>query len=374
MITNTYDGENCSFTADFNKEIAQFEAKMGRSLRGGRAVWIQAVTAMVLYFSPLVLLLSGAVTSFGIALGLGLLGGVGFLMVGTIIMHGANHGTLSTNKKVNQFFSFSMEWLGMNSRNWKVQHNQDHHIHTNTEGLDGDISTGEPILRYSINSKFKSKMISYQHIYFPLVYAITFVAWMFRKDYQYTFQYYHENKFRFSGRKLSLLDIYVRMTLYKLVFFFVWIGLPLLLGTPIGYILTLWFAMVTLAGFIMMPVFQMAHCVENVQQFEPGKIPNSWMIHQLNTTANFKLRNQHLHKIMTAVFGGLNYQVEHHLLFSRVAHTHYQQIREEILQPLLDKHKIDSPTFESFGAAWNAHKKFLQNMGKLGRPITMEFG
>jgi linoleoyl-CoA desaturase len=56
-------------------------------------------------------------------------------------------------------------------------------------------------------------------------------------------------------------------------------------------------------------------------------IEAEWAIHQVNTTVNFATQN----KVWNWLFGGLNFQVEHHL-FPRISHIHYPELNKRLKQ------------------------------------------
>src|SRR5690606_27877679 len=78
------------------------------------------------------------------------------------------------------------------------------------------------------------------------------------------------------------------------------------------------------AGTIMGVIFQLAHVVEGNEYPVPGdggQMENAWLIHEMETTANFAPRN----RLLSWYVGGLNYQIEHHL-FPQVCSVHYRGI------------------------------------------------
>jgi linoleoyl-CoA desaturase len=75
------------------------------------------------------------------------------------------------------------------------------------------------------------------------------------------------------------------------------------------------------AGMILGIVFQLAHVVEGPEYPMPdaeGDMENTWLIHEMETTADFA----HGNRLLSWYIGGLNYQIEHHL-FPRVCSIHY---------------------------------------------------
>jgi len=72
-------------------------------------------------------------------------------------------------------------------------------------------------------------------------------------------------------------------------------------------------------------VFQLAH-ITAVAEFpepvgDPLHIENEWAIHEVQTTVDFAPRN----RLLSFYIGGLNYQVEHHLL-PHICHLNYPRL------------------------------------------------
>jgi linoleoyl-CoA desaturase len=72
-------------------------------------------------------------------------------------------------------------------------------------------------------------------------------------------------------------------------------------------------------------VFQLAHCVEEADFPLPdsatNRMENAWAIHQAQTTVDFSKQS----RILSWYLGGLNFQIEHHLL-PHVCHVHYRAL------------------------------------------------
>jgi fatty acid desaturase len=74
--------------------------------------------------------------------------GFGMAGIGLAIMHDANHGAYSNNKKVNDAVGFTLTFVGGYRLNWIIQHNVLHHSFTNVEGFDEDIHQ-KGVMRFS---------------------------------------------------------------------------------------------------------------------------------------------------------------------------------------------------------------------------------
>jgi linoleoyl-CoA desaturase len=105
-------------------------------------------------------------------------------------------------------------------------------------------------------------------------------------------------------------------------------------------------------GLVMGIVFQLAHINDITRYPEPvGKPPsieNEWAIHQVETTADFAPHNA----LLNFYIGGLNFQVEHHLL-PYICHMNYPR-----LAPIV------RATCEEFGVQYNCYPTWRQAMAR----------
>lgn len=244
---------------------------------------------------------------------------MGFLLagIGMSVMHDANHGSYSTNKTINYLMGYTLNLLGGTVHNWKLQHNILHHTYTNIHGMDDDIED-KLILKFSPHGKVKwyHKL---QPFYVLLFYAILTIYWATLKDFIQLIKYKKQGLYNLRG--LRLIWLWVRVIISKIVYFTIWIYVPIkLFKLNAEMVLTGFLIMHVFASLILSVIFQLAHTVEGTKHPLPenGSIENDWAIHQINTTANFSNNNQFL----TWYLGGLNFQVEHHL-FPKISHIHY---------------------------------------------------
>jgi linoleoyl-CoA desaturase len=152
------------------------------------------------------------------------------------------------------------------------------------------------------------------------------------------------------------------MTIDKIFYFFVTLGIPIIAGLAVGQVIAGFFIMHFAAGIILTVVFQMAHTVEGTSHPIPdehGNIENSWAIHQMHTTVNFS----HGNKFLTWYLGGLNYQVEHHL-FPRICHVHYPALAP-IVKKTAQEFGIPYLENKTFADAFRSHMNTLKRFGRL---------
>jgi linoleoyl-CoA desaturase len=282
--------------------------------------------------------------------------GVFLAGIGMSVMHDANHGAYSANENTNRWVGYSLNLLGGMVMNWKMQHNVLHHTYTNIAGLDEDIDT-KLALKLSPHGP-TTKAHRYQWFYAFFLYMILTLYWGLAKD---LVQFIHYKKAGLNKQTLTKNVVWLlKTTVVKLLYFTVFIGLPIYFGMPVWQAIVGFLIMHAVSGWILSVVFQLAHVVPDAyfpQPDEKGFIPYSWAEHQLRTTMNFSTKN----KWLSWYVGGLNFQIEHHL-FTKICHVHYPAI-SEIVKKTAAEYGV--PYFEkpTFGAALREHIMFLRAQG-----------
>ena len=306
-------------------------------------MWIKTIFMLSLYFVPLILMYSGIFTSSMWVLGMWVLMGFGMSGIGLSVMHDANHGSYSKNKKVNSVLGFLLNFLGGYHKNWIIQHNVLHHSYTNIDGYDEDIDT--PVLRFTPNQKLK-KIHRFQAFYAVLFYSIMSIYWFVAKDFQQLARY--QKKGLLSGQGLTFKKGLFRIIFHKLWYSVLFIVLPIVLVDVPWWISIIGFLIMhIMTGLALALIFQPAHVVEGTEfplPDEHSSIENNWAIHQMRTTSNFADKSI----LFSWFIGGLNYQIEHHL-FPNICHIHYKKIS-----------KIVKETASEFGITYHQHKTFAQ--------------
>ena len=280
--------------------------------------------------------------------------------IGMCVMHDAVHGSYSQKEWVNKLLGGTMYLLGSNVFNWKIQHNFLHHAYTNVEGYDQDIASKGPI-RLSQYAPLK-KIHRYQYIHAFFFYGLMTISKLIN-DFTQLLEF---NKVGITSKyNVNPVAEYLKMVIVKILYLFVFIGLPVLF-TPFSWLQVLlgFFVMHWVAGCILSTVFQMAHVVEGAEQVLPnaeGIIDREWAVHELRTTSDFARNNAFLEYYV----GGLNFQIEHHL-FPNISHIHYRKIA-----PIVEK------TAKEFGFIYNLKPSFLNafyshihRLKELGQPIN----
>ena len=335
------DTKQKEFALAVRKKVNAYFRENGISIKGNLRLAIQTIVMLSLYIVPFLLIL---ITPMNAWLGLimAALSGAGMAGVGMCVMHDAVHGSYSEKEWINKMLGGTMYLLGSNVFNWKIQHNFLHHSYTNIEGYDLDIDSKGPI-RLSQYAPLK-KIHRYQYIHAFFFYGLMTISKLIN-DF---IQLHNFNKAGITRKyQVNPVSEYIKMVLIKILYLFVFIGLPLML-TPFnlwqvlfGFLVMHW-----VGGCILSTVFQMAHVVEGTEQFLPneaGIINEEWAVHELRSTSDFARNNIFLEYYV----GGLNFQIEHHL-FPNICHIHYRKIA-----PIVER------TAKEFGYDYNLKPSFL---------------
>ncbi|MCW5829352.1 MAG: acyl-CoA desaturase [Deltaproteobacteria bacterium] len=289
----------------------------------------------------------------GLCVGMGLFtAGIGFN-----VGHDAIHGGYSSGRLLTRIMSHSFTMIGANVYNWNISHNIVHHTYTNIPGADGDLST-VPALRFSSEAPWKP-FHRYQHLYAYILYALSTLMWVTKKDYRHFFE---EKLLIYQKPSRPPRREYFILFGGKLVYYFMMLVIPaLVLDLPVWKIITGFVVMHLAAGAALANVFAMGHMVEGtaLRPAGPdGHIHESWAAHQVRTSANFGTRYPHLSNWFC---GGLNFQIEHHL-FPRICHVHYPDIAPIVKQTAAE-FGIPYTEFETILAGARSHYRWLRHYG-----------
>jgi linoleoyl-CoA desaturase len=339
------------FFTTLRKRVNEYFKSNNIERHGNWQMMIKLAVMFIIYLGPYVVLMAGWVTAPLAVLGLWVVIGLGAVGIGLNVMHDANHGSFSKNKKINSTLGLCMNIIGGNAETWKLQHNVLHHAYTNVEGIDHDLAV-PPILRFSPHQK-KRWFHRFQHIYAWFLYGLQTFARTFATDFTNAY------KFRKKGlikKKSEYRKLMRSIVVWKLLYFTFILVLPLIF-MPVSFWLILggFAIMHFVAGLTMALIFQSAHVMPECEfptPDEKGTLENNWAVHQMLTTSNFSPKS----RLFSWFVGGLNFQIEHHL-FSNVCHTHYRELS-----------KIVSSTAKEFDIKYNTQKNFVMaiwNHGKM---------
>lgn len=323
---------------------------------GGARILRKAVLLLAAYFALYLHLVFGSAPA-AIALVECALFGLVTAAIGFNVMHDGGHGSFSPDSQVNAIAGLSLNLLGGNIDLWRAKHNQIHHTYTNVDEWDDDIDL-RPWMRLT-RTQERRAWHRWQHLYCWFLYAFLYFFWVTIFDAQKQLR-----------RRIGPVPL-PRASARQTVSFWSWKALNLLLLVALPVALhgfDAWLAGFAVygavTGLLISVVFQLAHAVEGAEFAAPGAegrrrlAETDWSSHQVRTTANFATGNP----LVTWYCGGLNFQIEHHLL-PRVSHVHYPRLRPMVSEVCRD-HGLPYLEFKTVGAALRAHYRHLREMGR----------
>lgn len=360
--TITFATSYRDFATTLNKRVNEYFKTHHLSRHANAEMIIKTFIMFGLYLIPYVLIVTSAVTS---SLGLVLLVivmGIGLAGIGLAVMHDANHGAYSSKTWVNTVVGYSLNFIGANVYNWKIQHNVLHHTYTNVYDEDEDISP-RGALRMSPDSKW-SYMHQYQFIYAWFLYGLMTIVWMISKDFIRLLRYQQSGLMKkHHGNPTKEWAILLGTKIFYAGYIFI---IPLLVTSLAWWQLLIgFFIMHYLAGFILAIIFQPAHVIEGTsfpKLDEHRALKNNWAVHQLLTTANFGNTS----RWFSWYVGGLNFQIEHHL-FPSICHVHYRKIAS-IVKDTAGEFGLPYRNIRTFFGALVMHARLLKELGKQPLP------
>lgn len=352
-----FRGTNNEFFNTLKKRVNLYFEQAQISKHANFAMFFKTLVLLTTYIGSFIFLVTYQPV-FAIAMLIWMLMGLAISGIGMSIMHDANHGAYSANKKVNKIMGWSLHLAGASTHNWKLQHNILHHTYTNITDMDDDIDA-KLVLRLSPHTLFK-KFHRLQYAYVLLVYSIATLYWVFAKDFVQLYKY-TKNGVNPKNKQQNQL-LFLKIALIKFFYLGILIGLPIMIGLP-GWQVVLGFVLMHFtAGTVLTIIFQLAHSVEGTSHPLPtsaGYIENNWAIHQMNTTVNFARNN----KWLSWYVGGLNFQIEHHL-FPKICHIHYPKIAE-IVKQTAEEFNIPYLENKTFFKAVASHFRLLRKFGQV---------
>ncbi|MFZ5999962.1 MAG: fatty acid desaturase family protein, partial [Bacteroidota bacterium] len=194
--TLTFANTHRDFVTQLNRRVSDYFHANNISRHGNGEMYFKTVCMFAAYFTPYVLILTGVISGIVPLLLSVLVMGLGLAGIGLSVMHDANHGAYSRKAWVNSLMGYSLNLVGANAFNWKVQHNVLHHTFTNVVDHDEDISP-RGVLRLSPETPWK-KAHRFQFIYAWFLYGLMTIAWLGYKDFSRLVRYHRA---RFSGSK-----------------------------------------------------------------------------------------------------------------------------------------------------------------------------
>lgn len=344
------------FFRTLNSRVNNYFKENNIKKTGNWKLHLKTIVMFAIFLTPYFFLLSMDMP-FWVYLLLNIVIGIGMAGVGMNVMHDGNHGSYSTKSWLNKFMGGSIYILAGNVYNWQVQHNVLHHTYTNIHGHDEDLEAGR-IMRFTQKAEWR-RFHKFQHYYSVFLYGLLTFNWAITTDFL-QMKRYLKRKLSYGEAKSSKI-LWTTLIITKVIYFSVWLVIPMILGITWWKVLLGFLVMHYTAGVILSVVFQLAHVVEDISYPEPndiGEMENTWAIHQLFTTANFAPKNW----LVNYYTGGLNHQVEHHL-FPNISHIHYDKI-SKIVKETAHEFELPYQEFKTMREAVASHFKHLKELGQ----------
>jgi linoleoyl-CoA desaturase len=342
------------FAAALREAVEGHFRQTGRSMRGDWRMRCKAVVLLLLFAGTYGFLCFAAQRAWQ-AVPLALLLGLCMAGLGFNVAHDGNHGAFGRSRRTNRIAALALDLVGGSSWLWRVKHNAAHHAYPNIDGFDDDVTKG-PLARLS-PCQIHRPWHRYQHLYLWSLYFLLGMKWHLVSDFVALYRGRIAQK-RFSPSALEVAAILICKLL-----FFSWAFIVPALFHPIVVVLAYYAVAAGTLGITTGIIFQLAHCVPNVQFFSPPPpeatgLPHDFAEHQVRTTSNFACES----KLLSMLIGGLNFQIEHHL-FPRISHIHYPALRP-LVKAICARFSIPYCEHPSFSAAVRAHGQWLLAMGR----------
>jgi linoleoyl-CoA desaturase len=355
--TLTFANTHRDFVLTLNKRVNEYFRSNNISKQANLEMYLKTAFMFILYFTPYALIMSGVVSSTMSLVLVTFVMGLGLAGIGLSVMHDANHGAYSSKTWINTVLGYSLNLVGANAFNWKVQHNVLHHSFTNVHDHDEDISP-RGVLRFSPDTPWRW-IHRYQFVYAWIFYGLMTLVWVVSKDFARLAHYQQAGLVK--KQKADAISEWLILVGTKLVYVGYIFVLPLILTPLLWWQLLLGiFVMHYVAGFILAIIFQPAHVVEGIEFPVPDStntLENTWAVHQLHTTSNFGNKS----RWFSWYVGGLNFQVEHHL-FPNICHVHYRHLAS-IVRSTAHEFGLPYKSFDSFWLALGGHIRLLKQLG-----------
>ncbi len=352
------DGD--AFYKALRKKVNQYFKDNDIKKTGNASLYVKTVLLFLLLWVPFALTIVIADLPWYLYCGLWTLTGFGMAGVGFSVMHDAVHDTFSSNRKLNNLIGhFAMFFIGGFAENWKIQHNHKHHTYTNVTGIDEDIRSPIPALRFTPDVP-KRNIHKFQFLYAWFFYGLMTFMWTTTKDVKQLLQFKSEGFY--DGRSKAYRRELSRLVVWKLSYYVLYLGAPIYFTDySIWLILAGYSCKHFFAGLTTSSVFQPAHVTTRTEYPKievDNTIANSWAAHQILTTQNFAMKS----KLFSWYVGGLNFQIEHHL-FPNICHVHYKKLSPIVQDVVRD---FNLPYFQqpTFASAIYDHGKMLYDLGR----------
>jgi len=322
------------------------------------AMYLKTAIVLAWWLGTYLLLLLGHFP-LPVNFGLCVLWSLAIAAVGLNVVHDANHSGYSDHPRLNQLIGLSAEILGMSGFRWRTKHNRWHHTYTNIAGYDDDVET-YGLMRLAPGAPWKP-LHRLQAWYFPAVYGLIGFDFIMRDFMMVLFGKSDANHVYPPLHAADQIIFWAGKLFYLTIMF----AIPLLVfpwwQVLIGYLIV----MLTV-GIVLSLFFQLAHINRDaafaVPVGSPPHVDNEWAVQQVEATVDFAPNNW----LLNWYIGGLNYQIEHHLL-PHVCHLNYPRIAPTV-RATCEEFGIRYTCYATWREALASHWRELRHLGRASEP------
>lgn len=279
-------------------------------------------------------------------------------MIGFCLMHDSSHNAVSKNPTINYMGTWWSSWMFWNNWVWLQHHCYGHHSYTGIFAKDPDVHNAELFVRKNERTK-KKKSQEYQPWYSWILFLVLPNQHVGQILLYQLFSLVMGNRL-FGVSPLIRGPDYVERDSRIVMFlsFLFHIVFPLCfqsVGT-VFLLLALHYTMMGISYFLNVAP---NHDTVNTHKNHPDlNIMSDWGEHQVRTTGNHSISNSWLDYAITNLWGGMNYQIEHHL-FPTLNHAHYHEVS-----------LIVQDTCKEFGIHYNTEGSWLSSLKGFYQLIT----
>ncbi len=346
--------KNNEFQAELRRKVDEFFQRTLRRRRDVPQMYFKTFI-LVSSFISLYLLLVFVVHAWWLAVPIAMLLGLATAGIGFNIQHDGGHQAYSEYRWINRIMSFSLDLIGGSSYLWHYKHGVFHHTYVNITHEDTDIDLGF-LARLTPHQK-RFWFHRWQHLYIWPLYGLFVIKW-------HLFDDFHDVVKGKMGQhnvpRPKGWDLF-GFIFGKTLFFGLALGLPMLFHRP-WVVLAFYGIAAVVLGSVLSIVFQLAHAVEDAEfpmpLEETGDMENAWAIHQVETTVDFARRS----KLASWLVGGLNFQIEHHLL-PRICHVNFPAL-STVVEATCHEFGVQYNEHPTVAAGIASHYRWLRQMGK----------
>ena len=292
-----------SFTETLYSKATQYFASTGSGKYANPTFYFKALILIALYISSYIYFVFYS-RNFTELMLMALILGICHVFIPVNISHDAIHGSLSSQKWINQLGLFGFELTGSNSYMYKKKHLEAHY---NKENGSKTIAIESQALLMQKKSSDQKKNLHYIFYIFYAKYMI------FIRD----FILY------FNSTEPIPAKQFIKLFFFKSVYCFVFLLIPFLyIPLPWWQIAIALFFMYLIVTIVLVIILLMpTEKTENSRNNQDEQQNEKWIIEILEHNVDFSPRNVPLNLIA----GGANLNVVHYL-FSDVNHVHYNKL------------------------------------------------